>query len=393
MTPSGQSFFRPAALAVLLLLFCRQSTSGQNLVPNPSFEDVNTCAEYNQPCSPSAWFYLSRKFTTGYFPRYPSATGTRHLQIVAVSRETANRQYWETMLLCPLMAGARYTISLKIAGPETQTTLSKHCPNLRDIGIWFTNRFVFVQGDSLLQPRSYLSFTGATTTDLKNGWFEIKKEFVPTANSSILIVGNFYRMANADIMDQRGSTNATIDILVDDISVVPVKGMTCGTEKKIKDSLYAITWRHSEHWPPAEGADTLTQPDASTPPAEGAERRVIDTPKASLPKSATDTIIVHNIQFDFDQYLIQNPDTLKQYRKLLSRPGIKKIQVLGFTDDVGSKAYNLDLSQKRAQEVARLLASTFNIDPALIETEGKGISEDYPTRELNRRVEIYIFHE
>jgi outer membrane protein OmpA-like peptidoglycan-associated protein len=384
MTPIGQSFFRPAALAVLLLLFCRQRIMAQNLVPNPSFEDVNMCAEYDQPCSPSAWFYLSRKLTTGYFPRYSSATGTRHLQIVAVSRETVNRQYWETMLLCRLRAGERYSVSLKVASPETQTTLSKHCPNLRDIGLWFTNRWIFVQGDSLLQPRSYLSFTSAATTDLKNGWFEIKKEFIPTANSNILIVGNFYRMANADIMDQRGSTNPTIDILADDISVVPVKGTTCGTEKRIKDSLYAVTWRHSEHWPPIEEVDT---------PAGDAERRVTDTPRASLPKPATDTIIVHNIQFDFDQYLIQNPDTLKQYRKLLSRSGIKKIQVLGFTDDVGSKAYNLDLSQKRAQEVARLLASTFNIDPALIEAEGRGISEDYPTRELNRRVEIYIFHE
>jgi OOP family OmpA-OmpF porin len=67
--------------------------------------------------------------------------------------------------------------------------------------------------------------------------------------------------------------------------------------------------------------------------------------------------------------------------------------VLGFTDDVGSEAYNLDLSQKRAQEIARLLSSTFHIDPGLIEAEGKGISKEYPTRELNRRVEIYIFHE
>ena len=393
MTLSGSSFFRPAALAALLILFCRQSILGQNLVPNPSFEDVNMCAEYDQPCSPSAWFYLSRKLTTGYFPRYSSATGARHLQIVAVSRETVNRQYWETMLLCPLVAGARYTVSLKIASPETQTTLSKHCPNLRDIGLWFTNRWIFVQGDSLLQPRSYLSFTGATTTDLKNGWFEIKKEFVPTVNSSILIVGNFYRMANADIMDQRGATTPTIDVLVDDISVVPVKASSCGTEKKIKDSLYAVTWRHSEHWPPQAG-DTLFQPgkDSSTPPGSVDSVR-IDTPRASLPKPVTDTIIIHNIQFDFDQYLIQNPDTLKQYRRLLTRPGIKKIQVMGFTDDVGSDAYNLDLSQKRAQEVARLLSSTFHIDPALIEAKGKGISKEYPTRESNRRVEIYIFHE
>ncbi len=397
MSPICNPILRHIACLALLLTLLSHRVQSQNLVPNPSFEDVNMCAEYGQPCSPSAWFYLSRKLTTGYFPRYPSATGARHLQMVAVSRQTANRQYWETMLLCPLKAGERYSISLKIASPETQTTLSKHCPNLRDIGFWFTDRFVFVQGDSLLQPRSFLSFTGASTNDLKNGWFEIKKEFVPTTNSTILIIGNFIRMANIDIMDQRGATTPTIDILVDDIAVIPLKTYSCNTEKKIKDSLYAITWRHSEHWPPTAEEDTF--PRRSNPVDDTLHRtdkaEYPDTTAHSpqpMPTSQPDTIILHNIQFDFDKYLIQNPDTLQRYSTLLTRPGIRKVQVVGFTDDVGSPAYNLDLSQKRAQEVARLLSSKFNINPALIETEGKGISKDYPTRELNRRVEIYIFH-
>jgi outer membrane protein OmpA-like peptidoglycan-associated protein len=106
----------------------------------------------------------------------------------------------------------------------------------------------------------------------------------------------------------------------------------------------------------------------------------------------TDTIVIHNIQFDFDKYLVQNPDTLQRYRSLLTRPGIKKIQVVGFTDDTGPEAYNLDLSKKRAREIARLLSSKFDIPAALIEAEGRGISRDYPTKDLNRRVEIYIFH-
>jgi outer membrane protein OmpA-like peptidoglycan-associated protein len=388
----------------LLLLSVSQSIQGQNLVPNPSFEDVNICAEFDQPCSPSAWFYLSRKLTTGYFPRYRSATGSRHLQIVAASRETENRQYWETMLLCPLEAGERYMVSLKVASPRNSDELSTVCPNLRDIGLWFTNRFIFVQGDSILQPRSYLSFAGATTKDLKNGWFEIKKEFVPTTNSSILIVGNFSRAANADILEQRNWPNPTIDILVDDISVVNVKGTRCATYEKIKDSLYAILRRHSDN-PPGNSEPDIPDNQRGVNPGP---RRVTDTPPdlsqhppapaqgpPGLPQRppAPDTIIIHNIQFDFDKYLVQNPDTLQRYRSLLTRPGIKKIQVVGFTDETGSEAYNLDLSQKRAREVARLLSSKFNISPALIESEGRGISRDYPTKELNRRVEIYIFHE
>lgn len=413
-----QPFFRHAAWPTLFILLMFQTIQGQNLVANPSFEDVNTCTEFNQPCSPSAWFYVSRKLTTGYFPRFPSATGSRHLQIVAVSRETENRQYWESMLLCPLQAGERYTVSLKIARPGNKTELSTICPNLRDIGLWFTTRFVFVQGDSILQPRSYLSFTGVPTKDLKNGWFEIKKEFVPTANFPILIVGNFVRTANADILEQRSWPNPTIDILVDDISVVKVKEATCPSYQKIKDSLYSITWRHNPpgdpepvisdtlsdnsgrsamppEQNPGRSTDRLRRPETNpiSDPLFGPEpRRVTDTPGLSHPPPATDTLVIHNIQFDFDKYLIQNPDTLQRYRNLLTRPGIRKIQVVGFTDDTGPETYNLDLSKKRAREIARLLSSKFNIPPALIESEGRGISRDYPTKELNRRVEIYIFH-
>jgi len=419
MSLSGKSLI-PYATWALLLFLLGQTLNGQNLVSNPSFEDVNICSEFAQPCSPSAWFYLSRKLTTGYFPRFRSATGSRHLQIVAASRESVNRQYWETMLLCPLEPGETYTVSLKIASPRNATDLGTTSPNLRDIGIWFTNRFIFVVGDSILQPPRYLSFTGASVKDLKNGWFEVRKEFAAGDRSDHLIVGNFARMANVDIMDQRNNPNPTIDILVDDVSIIPKKGALCGNYQKMKDSLYSVHRRHSIKHPedmspddPDEDEDTdekdTTQRNRArrlsdtvthyrnnpiNDPLFGPEpRRVTDTPKTSQRPPAADTIIIHNIRFDFDKYLVQNPDTLQRYRSLLTRPGVKRIQVVGFTDDVGSEAYNLDLSQKRAHEVARLIASKFTINPAVIQAEGRGISKVYPTRDLNRRVEIYIFHE
>jgi outer membrane protein OmpA-like peptidoglycan-associated protein len=422
MRAKRKSFAPYVVWPTLLLVLMVQKTKGQNLIPNPSFEDVNICSEFGQPCSPSAWFYLSRKLTTGYFPRYKSATGSRHLQMVAATRESPNRQYWETMLLCPLQAGERYAVSLKIAAPANRTELSRTCPNLRDIGLWFTNRFIFVQGDSILQPRSYLSFTNASITNLKNGWFELQKEFVPTSSATILIIGNFYRLANADIMDQRNPSNPSIDILVDDLAVVPMNTAVCHTSLRIKDSLYTIHQRHSKtNLPdlnpeipdsrltdslpanpplanPTPGNPTPGNPTPGNPtPANPtpANPLATDTPRSlppASPVSVTDTIIIRNIQFDFDKYLMQNPDTLQRYRSLLTRTGIKKIQVVGYTDDAGSDAYNLELSQKRAQEVARQISSKFDIPPALIETEGRGISKKYPAKSLNRRVEIYIVH-
>lgn len=365
-----------------------QSAIPPNLVANYSFEDVNICAEYNQPCSPSAWWFVNRKVTSGYFPRYPSATGYRHLQIVAASRESANRQYWETMLLCPLQAGEKYTIDLKIS------TINGR-PNLRDIGCWLTDRFIFSRLDTLLQPRSYLKLTDARSKDLRNGWIEITKEFTPTKNASILIIGNFYGVSNSDIMDQRQKPTGSIEVGIDDLVITAAKPGICPGYEKVKDSLYAITRRHSDPdspyiQPPAEATDTSRRnPPAPTAPALPLSNPTTPNP---LAPEKTDTLIIHNIQFEFDRWLVDNPDTLLRYRKILTRPDVKKIRVVGFTDDKGSDAYNKDLSEKRAREVARLLSTKFGIQASIIETEGRGISHDYKDSNLNRRVEIYIYH-
>ncbi len=398
-------------ICCLIAFLFLQAAKAQNLVANPSFEDVNTCAEYGQPCSPSAWFFLSRKFTTGYYPLYPSATGSRHLRMIAASGETPNRQYWETMLLCPLQPGQRYKVSLRVANPADPPELSQTPPKLEDIGVWFTDRFIFVQGDSILQPRHYLSFTDAAIKDLNNGWFEISKEFIPSSNASILIVGNFSQAANASIIQLRGSTE-TILVLVDDIAVTPLDGLICANYEKVKDSLYSIIWRHSQkrrtlrpnssiEIPKSDTSrEEVNTPRRRTPnnpiddPLFGPEpRRTIEKPSLPAPPLKTDTIVIRDIHFDFDKYLVKNPDTLQRYRSLLTRPGIERIQIIGFTDDAGSEAYNLALSQKRAQEIAKLLSSEFDISPTLLEPEGRGISKKFPTADLNRRVEIYIYHE
>jgi outer membrane protein OmpA-like peptidoglycan-associated protein len=397
--------------------------SSSNLVANPSFEDINTCSEYNQPCSPSAWFFANRKVTSGYFPRYPSATGERHLQIVVASRETSNRQYWETMLLCPLQAGEKYTVSLKIAAQGAGQTAGGR-PNLRDLGFWFTDRFIFSRLDTLLQPRSYLKFTDATVRDLKNGWFEVDKEFTPVRGAAFLIVGNLYGLTNADIMDQRQKPTGTIEIGVDDVAIIPVRSALCPDHARRKDSLYAILRRHSDVDSADMGVDSTDRTPQPAPPQAAPHRPVTpkqpaspqpvtsrpvspqpvaprpDTPSRppSFPDTArlnlarTDTLIIHNIQFQFDRYLVDNPDTLQRFKAVLTRPGIKGIRVVGFTDDKGSQAYNQELSEKRAHEVAHLLTTNFRIPETLIRAEGKGISRDYKDPTLNRRVEIYIFH-
>ncbi len=79
---------------------------------------------------------------------------------------------------------------------------------------------------------------------------------------------------------------------------------------------------------------------------------------------------------------------LKHYSKTV-------VQVAGFTDSTGSAAYNLRLSQERAQAVAKYLESQ-GVSPSRLVVRGYG--ERFPVasnqtaagRQLNRRVEITL---
>lgn len=72
-----------------------------------------------------------------------------------------------------------------------------------------------------------------------------------------------------------------------------------------------------------------------------------------------------------------------------------RIEVIGHTDDTGSAAYNMDLSQRRASSVASVLQSR-GVPPSRLSAYGRG--EDAPVasnataggRAQNRRVEIII---
>jgi outer membrane protein OmpA-like peptidoglycan-associated protein len=73
----------------------------------------------------------------------------------------------------------------------------------------------------------------------------------------------------------------------------------------------------------------------------------------------------------------------------------RRVQIDGFTDSVGTDAYNEELSQRRADAVrAALLAR--GVDPSRVGTEGYGkaypvaSNNDSGGRQLNRRVEVVI---
>ncbi|PYX16098.1 MAG: hypothetical protein DMG87_17630 [Acidobacteria bacterium] len=109
------------------------------------------------------------------------------------------------------------------------------------------------------------------------------------------------------------------------------------------------------------------------------------------------TLDSKSIRFDFDKANIT-----PEYRDILNRiAGILMtlkgytIAVYGYTDDIGTQTYNLQLSHRRAEAVRDFLVQA-GISPTIMSTKGFGKSDprvpgdSEQARAANRRVEIGI---
>ena len=103
------------------------------------------------------------------------------------------------------------------------------------------------------------------------------------------------------------------------------------------------------------------------------------------------------IQFEFDKatLLPENRELLSRISGILLTSKGYHVTVYGHTDDVGSEAYNQELSERRAQAVRDYLVEA-GISPEIIITKGYGKSNPLVVgttperRAKNRRVEIAI---
>jgi len=102
------------------------------------------------------------------------------------------------------------------------------------------------------------------------------------------------------------------------------------------------------------------------------------------------------INFDFNEAKIKKiyyPQIEKIAIAMKNNPKLK-IEIDGYTDDIGNEEYNLKLSLKRAQAVKDILVNKYGIEAKRVVV--KGLGEKHPllpnttstNKALNRRIEI-----
>ncbi len=112
--------------------------------------------------------------------------------------------------------------------------------------------------------------------------------------------------------------------------------------------------------------------------------------------AADGKVAVYGVLFDTDKADVK-PDSkpaLAEMAKLLQQDPKLKVFVVGHTDNQGTLAHNIDLSQKRAESVVKVLAADYRIDPKRLSPKGiasyapVASNDADPGREKNRRVEL-----
>jgi OOP family OmpA-OmpF porin len=134
---------------------------------------------------------------------------------------------------------------------------------------------------------------------------------------------------------------------------------------------------------------------AAAPPAPAPAPKPAPAP---APKPVTEKVtFAADVFFDFDKAVLK-PEGKAKLDDLVSKLkgiALEVIIAIGHTDSIGSEAYNLKLSVRRAEAVKAYLVSK-GIEPNRIYTEGKGKAQpiaDNRTAEgraKNRRVEIEV---
>ncbi len=154
-----------------------------------------------------------------------------------------------------------------------------------------------------------------------------------------------------------------------------------GNEKKLENRIAELE---------DQLAQAMAQANKGNNAASDSLQAVIDQIKAD---QLTFYAMPFSVLYDIDDWKVSESEDIKVKavaRVLKDNPNVK-ILVVGFADYSGSDNYNMKLSEKRANEVKRLLVKKYGIAEDRIQTEYKGKSVAFGDIQysLNRRVSFY----
>jgi outer membrane protein OmpA-like peptidoglycan-associated protein len=346
---------------------------GQNLVVNPSFEDLEKCPDNLQQFDKyvKAWS-TPTSGSTGLFVQCTSFSDIKagdNYQGSQVAKAGSNyagcyfygienyREYIQGSLSDSLIIGSKYKVSIWVSLAD------KSDMAISDISIAFIDKTFddWTSQNIVLNKASYLSvnkqlirFTDEIINN-KEDWTLLEQEFTASEKATNFIIGNFNVNRETKKKNQKFFTKVRkAYYYIDDVSVMNVDALKKQISFEIKDK----------------------------------DKSVYETGKRYT---------FENLQFDFDKSEIRKTsfeELSGLVNFMMSRPKMN-ILIEGHTDEKGSESYNLELALRRVESV-KYFFTLRGISPERIETVSHGeaipklIGNTDHMDQQNRRVEFTL---
>ena len=391
-----------------MLCCLTQFCISQNLLPNPSFEEVNTCYKYHKKCSPKAWRPTTLKsFRYNEFlgdrHKVKPPDGNRYISLIMYSEKKAvARKFIQAPLLCPLIAGKQYRFSLYF---KTQYKV------LSRFGVYFPTQLKILKNNSsLLEVHPQIIFSGDENMEV-NHWQKLEASFTATGKEQGIIIGNFFSAEQTQIKILKKISRKQLKnnpppsityYSFDHLSLIAQDSSTsdCDMVKNLT-FIYRDTTRHIFKDKPLIIANLpiVTTIDSNLIQLDTFKEKLqtLPSPSRNLEIPIESSFVLKNILFENNSAVLISLaySSLDKILSVLEENPSYRLRIIGHTDAIGSTVNNLILSQQRAKIIAQFLIAK-GISSSRLEAIGKGetqaISSNRTTeaRRKNRRVEFLI---
>lgn len=236
----------------ILLFFILFQGFGQNLVPNPSFENITSCpTDWGQIYLAPPWFQPamctyndldSCSSCELYNSCYVYSLGTNNVSVpssslgfqhartgvgyagIVVWSFNGDRERIEVELTESLKEDSVYCLSMYVVNEGYLAPLPEQYTATSDLQFYLSEDSLITQGSAVYMQPSYANPSNSIISDTMN-WTAISGCYKAMGNEKFLTIGSFYNNANSTV----SNANAYMSYyLIDDVSVQMKIGDNCG---------------------------------------------------------------------------------------------------------------------------------------------------------------------
>lgn len=313
------------------MLLLPPAAHAQNLLANPSFEDVNVCIEYYAPCAPVGWENVSPALKMQYnYHTYKNKAGHQYVCLVSGSIRD-ERNYAQTRLLCPLQKGKQYRIMTIIGATQRLEP---------EVDFYLSKDYVFRENAHVLndlKPTVTLR-KAQIAKPLEKNFYRMEAVFTAEDDYTHLLVGRM------ELRQSRASGGAEF-IFLDYLELVPVEPVDlCPEAASVTDSIARRRLRH-------------------TLPGQPVNREM--TGVRTSPKKGCMDVEIPNTDIFTAVGRSRYPLSASRIDSLVQRyqPGALQLRISGYFFDPASQRFDSTRSANEANDVREVFIRDFGFSP------------------------------